>query len=783
MAQFARPSADSADGLWTDQAGGTSLFGALDESVASDSDYIQSGDAPSADVVKIKLGSLTDPVSSTGHVVRYRIGKTGTGTVNLTARLVQGTTTIAEWAHTDIAAGPTDVSQTLTGPQADSITNYADLYVEFQADTASAFDPLTSLTWAHYHIADTIAQADASAVSSWADSSGNSKTATQATSTKQPTYRTNVLNGHAVVRGDGGDGLQMPAVNFSGGATATIYLVANQTVDATTAVIYELTGNAGSTTGGVGVYRESGNTVVPQVSVSGTSVEVIDTGIALRSAHKIIAVRVDVARRKQRITVFVNGRARTSFWSANTTTTASALANAAVNLMARNNGASVFQTGDLAFAAAAATRHSTTNLRNMISYLSDYYGITTELPGGVVVFDGSSNLDAVDPDVLKKPFPAIMRDRWTTSYDTFNLGLGGQTLSQEITRYASTVAPLYDSGVSRNVYLIMDGVNDFANGGSATHVSAATVYSRLVSLCDLAKATGFTVGAFTLPANNNATAWGGTNQAQYMATDRDAFNTSVRTDLVQNGHADFIIDLDTDTRFTDYTSVVFESDQAHFSATGHAAVADLLEDAWNAHFGTDTTGAFASDTFTDTAGTEITLHGPWIRHSASSVGVAAPVISDANRLRNQSATPGQFNLYYHREVPSSPDYDVQAGIVLRTDDNVSDIGVVGRMDTSANTGYWAQYATSANAWQLYKFVAGSATQLGSNVAQTLTAGQEYTVKLEMRGTAIKVYVDGSLIITQTDSAITAAGRAGFELQNNGSNTTGLHLDNFVARMA
>jgi len=138
-AQFARPTADSVDGSWTDQAGGTSLFAAIDETTASDADYIRSSPNPSSDLVKIKLGSVSDPGSSSGHIVRYRIGKIGSAQVDVTARLRQGTTLIAEWTHTDIATGPTDVSQTLSGAQADAITDYTDLYIEIVASTGLTF--------------------------------------------------------------------------------------------------------------------------------------------------------------------------------------------------------------------------------------------------------------------------------------------------------------------------------------------------------------------------------------------------------------------------------------------------------------------------------------------------------------------------------------------------------------------------------------------------------------------------------------------------------------------
>lgn len=137
VSQYARPTTDVTAGAWTNQAGGTALAAAIGETVASDTDYIQSANATAtADVSEVALGSLPDPLSSTGHIVRYRYGKDidSGDVVNLTVSLRQGTgTQIAAWTHTNIVLGPTTVAQTLTAAQADLITNYSDIRLRFSA--------------------------------------------------------------------------------------------------------------------------------------------------------------------------------------------------------------------------------------------------------------------------------------------------------------------------------------------------------------------------------------------------------------------------------------------------------------------------------------------------------------------------------------------------------------------------------------------------------------------------------------------------------------------------
>jgi hypothetical protein len=85
-----------------------------------------------------------------------------------------------------------------------------------------AFSPLDVSGLAAWYKAETIAQADASAVAAWADSGPNARNLTQATGTSQPTYRTNVLNGHPTVRFDGGDSLVSAAFAFAQPATTFV---------------------------------------------------------------------------------------------------------------------------------------------------------------------------------------------------------------------------------------------------------------------------------------------------------------------------------------------------------------------------------------------------------------------------------------------------------------------------------------------------------------------------------------------------------------------------------
>lgn len=145
MPQFLRPSTDTTREAWETEAGGTTnIFQQIDESVANDADFIRSAVAPTNDVYATKLTAGEDPLSSTGHTVRWRYNKSASGgaQINLTVELRQGYTNegaqgtlIATVATlTNISDTVTAGSYTLSGGEADAITDYSDLYLRYVAN-------------------------------------------------------------------------------------------------------------------------------------------------------------------------------------------------------------------------------------------------------------------------------------------------------------------------------------------------------------------------------------------------------------------------------------------------------------------------------------------------------------------------------------------------------------------------------------------------------------------------------------------------------------------------
>jgi hypothetical protein len=134
--QKARPDSDVSLGYWTDEGDGTTdIYQSIDEASPNDADYIKSSFKPSNDTSEYGLSNIVDPQVGSGHIVRYRYHKNNAGgnQINLTVKMMQGSTEIASWTHPDIGENPATAEKTLTQEQADSITDYADLRLRFIA--------------------------------------------------------------------------------------------------------------------------------------------------------------------------------------------------------------------------------------------------------------------------------------------------------------------------------------------------------------------------------------------------------------------------------------------------------------------------------------------------------------------------------------------------------------------------------------------------------------------------------------------------------------------------
>lgn len=185
---------------------------------------------------------------------------------------------------------------------------------------------------------------------------------------------------------------------------------------------------------------------------------------------------------------------------------------------------------------------------------------------------------------------------------------------------------------------------------------------------------------------------------------------------------------------------------------------------------------FVFDTFS--SGTDLTDHvgetgATWTRHALSTSGY--------NTITSGKLYGGTFqdSDFYPSGNPASADYDVSVDVYCETSGSAGyATGVWGRLDTSVRTGYLVTFNNWSNTFNLQKFVSGTATGLGTAFAYTMTTGETKTLKLQMRGSTIKMFVDGVERISVTDTAITAAGKPGVYTYNGHEGNYG--LDNFTA---
>lgn len=137
--EYLRPDADQSAGSWTTDLGGSSnLYQQIDEVVANDSDYIRSELGPSTSAYRGRLSDLTESGDVTANNLvryRYRKGDINGQRIDLTVRLIEGASTvIASWVHNDIAHTIVGAEQALSAPQKASISNYNNLFIEFEAN-------------------------------------------------------------------------------------------------------------------------------------------------------------------------------------------------------------------------------------------------------------------------------------------------------------------------------------------------------------------------------------------------------------------------------------------------------------------------------------------------------------------------------------------------------------------------------------------------------------------------------------------------------------------------
>ena len=126
MPQYARPDLDTTLGNFQDEGGGTTtIYDGIDETSASDADYIRSPTSPASEVYVCRLSDVVDQSAqeSLDFTCQLRMTYVNEGSPG---------TLIATMSRTGVTSTTwTDTSYTLSGGEADAITDYTALFLRF----------------------------------------------------------------------------------------------------------------------------------------------------------------------------------------------------------------------------------------------------------------------------------------------------------------------------------------------------------------------------------------------------------------------------------------------------------------------------------------------------------------------------------------------------------------------------------------------------------------------------------------------------------------------------
>lgn len=149
--QYARPNTDGSQGNSFQKFPGGSfsnLYQAIDETTLDDSDYFYG--TVDGDAYAPTLSSVTDPLSSSGHIIRIRASAVSSSDSYIDVRLYQGVSIKASFATPFLSSSFQTYTYTLTSVEADSITNYGALLLFVQVTNPTSDE--IRVSWAEFQV-------------------------------------------------------------------------------------------------------------------------------------------------------------------------------------------------------------------------------------------------------------------------------------------------------------------------------------------------------------------------------------------------------------------------------------------------------------------------------------------------------------------------------------------------------------------------------------------------------------------------------------------------------
>jgi hypothetical protein len=198
----------------------------------------------------------------------------------------------------------------------------------------------------------------------------------------------------------------------------------------------------------------------------------------------------------------------------------------------------------------------------------------------------------------------------------------------------------------------------------------------------------------------------------------------------------------------------------------------------------------SSDSFTTGTGTGLTTRAGETGATWAFQGGTSSTLEQISSEKRAYRNGAGYSINYTTATPPSADYSVEADLYVKSTLIGDMAGVVGRLNTTTNQFYMARWEAVDSSWNIVQYDNGTPSYPAFVASQpALVVGQVYRIRLEMSGTTtttLKLYVNGVLTLSTTDSTapvLTAAGKAGIMDGSNltsvtKSSVTGLHFDDF-----
>jgi hypothetical protein len=515
---------------------------------------------PSTDVTgfTVKVGGIATTAMATA----------GANTVSLflSASAVSAASVTLDYSPgnlTDSAATP----NVMTASAGNAVTNNSVQAAPNLTNIASAnFASLPGLQ--AWYKSDTITGTDGRAIGTWADSSSNGHTLTQATSANQPILKTGVngVNGVNALRFSGtqyaGQSIAVTSLmDGTYGQSVTVYTV-NKT-DASQDGRFVFDSGASHLSFNRRSAAFASNTksqYIPANGFYGT------TGVSVYSSGGVNFPYIDDDNFLSAQTLSYDGA--NTFVSSNThikSTNASGTItpSGAFSVGGRNAG-DYFFNGLVSEVIICNQAHSATLRKAVEKALMVKYAIP--LSKQIVHQGDSITVSCQYPDQMSQSIPL--------TYFNYDISFGGQGLAGAAITFSTKEATFYDSRRPRNILMVWLGTNDLTD--TSTTADATNLYNTLVSYCRTARAAGFRVIPFTMTPR-----YAGTFEAQA----RPQFNALIRANW--QTFADGLADVGNDATIGQTGqnptsgSNTYYNDGVHINPTGGAIIAGYAAQAVN----------------------------------------------------------------------------------------------------------------------------------------------------------------------------------------------------------